>query len=98
VATANKTKFLTDILAVVSDCLQEAIECNVKQVLKGKDAEGANRLLQNLAKAADILHMDAAEAVQVRIISRQLSAQTSFEVDHTQDSLWLTRRLSLTGL
>jgi sugar/nucleoside kinase (ribokinase family) len=70
---ANKTKFLSDILAVVSDCLQEAVDCNVKQVLKGKDAEGANRLLQNLAKAADILHLDGVEAVQVSTMPNPVS-------------------------
>jgi hypothetical protein len=64
-ANINKTRFLTDILAVVGDCLNEQIQCNVKHVLRGKDPEGANRLLQNLAKAADMLHMDGAEAVQV---------------------------------
>jgi hypothetical protein len=36
------------------------------QVLRGKDAEGANRLLQCLAKAADLLQLDGVQAVAVR--------------------------------
>lgn len=63
-ANTNKTKFLSDLLAVVADCVGEDVECNVKQVLRGKDAEGANRLLQNLAKAAGVT--DGADVVQVR--------------------------------
>jgi hypothetical protein len=36
------------------------------QVIRGKDAEGANRLLQCLAKAADLLQLDGVQAVAVR--------------------------------
>lgn len=40
------------------------------QVLRGKNAEGANKLLQSLAKAAHILNLDGSEAVQVLFSSR----------------------------
>lgn len=43
------------------------------QVLKGKDPEGANVLLQCLAKAADVLQMDGADAVAVRLSRKQIS-------------------------
>lgn len=42
------------------------------QVLKGKDPEGANVLLQCLAKAADVLQMDGADAVAVRLSRKQI--------------------------
>ena len=72
---ANKTKFLASIMAAVSDCLGDAVECNVKQVLKGKDPEGANRLLQNLAKAADTPQSDGMQAVQVCKIAMVLTSK-----------------------
>jgi hypothetical protein len=37
-------------------------------VLRGKDAAGANLLLQALAKAADILQLDGVRAVKVRLL------------------------------
>jgi hypothetical protein len=65
-ANANKSNFLTSILTAIKESLNEDIQCDVRQVIRGKDAEGANHLLQSLAKAADMLHMDGMEAVQVR--------------------------------
>ena len=79
---ANKTKFLASIMAAVSDCLGEAVECNVKQVLKGKDPEGANRLLQHFAKAADMPRSDGMQAVQVCKIAMFLAAKYVQRVAH----------------
>ena len=68
-AMVNKTKFLASILSIVNESLQEEVVCNVKHILKGKDPEGANRLLQNLAKATNVSNMDGMDAVQVRLYS-----------------------------
>lgn len=38
----------------------------VMQVVKGRDAMGANKLLQMLAKAADKMQLDGVEALRVR--------------------------------
>eukprot|EP00892_Ulva_mutabilis_P005386 jgi/Ulvmu1/3219/UM015_0260.1 len=64
-ANQNRRKFLSDMLMVVSHSLDEDIHCDVKEVLRGRNPEGANKLLQNLAKAAHILQLDGSEAVQV---------------------------------
>lgn len=65
-ASANKVAFLSDLHRVLEECLDQPFECSAKQIVRGKDPEGANRLLQNLARAGHVLQLDGAAAVQVR--------------------------------
>ena len=65
-ASANKVAFLDDLHRVLEDCLQQTFDCSAKQIVRGKDPVGANRLLQNLARAGHVLALDGAAAVQVR--------------------------------
>lgn len=69
---------LRNVFATVTTCtsitspLVEMFLVEMIQVLRGKDAAGANRLLQNLAKASHILQLDGLEAVQVYYRSHSL--------------------------
>ena len=64
-AAANKAMFLTQLGDAVMQATGQPVDCNVKQVLRGKDPEGANRLLQALAVAASS-RQAGASAMQVQ--------------------------------
>lgn len=72
-AVANKTHFLTTVLDAAGQATGQHVNCNVKHVLRGKDPEGANRLLQALAEAAHSSRQGGVAAVKVRILAKAVS-------------------------
>jgi hypothetical protein len=52
-----------DRLEIITQDWQHAMYV---QVIKGRDAAGVNKLLQMLAKAADVMKLDGVEALRVR--------------------------------